>query len=168
MDIRAVIVPGEAPESDDDTVGVSTGTKFAIAQERHASGTIISGEATESDDDGMSWSSASAAIDVTACPPYSDTQRSHSNKSFIKYNSLLHKKLHECNESLSRNVVRLSEGTISQGIQELMAVNRQLVKSESTVQESACQLRNASNQWRNASNALFQLIDANFLSSIKI
>lgn len=43
----------------------------------------------------MSWSSASAAIDVTACPPYSDAQRSHSKKSFIKYNSLLHKKLRE-------------------------------------------------------------------------
>ena len=57
---------------------------------------------------------------------------------------------------------------MSHGIQELTSVNRNLLRSESTVQEAACQLRNASNQWRNASNALFQLIDANFLNSIKI
>lgn len=66
-------MPGEAPESDDDTAGISTvciillfnliknltdcleddnfqGTRFAIAQERQTAGTIISGEATESDD----------------------------------------------------------------------------------------------------------------------
>lgn len=84
------------------------------------SGTIISGEATESDDgeftkkiyinvyfylhvflnifffvvkDGASWSSASAAVDPTACAPYMDMKAVKAKKRFIKYNSILHKKL---------------------------------------------------------------------------
>ncbi|XP_008544051.1 uncharacterized protein LOC130666267 [Microplitis mediator] len=165
MDTKAIVVPGEAPESDEETHEIPIGFTFKYI--KNTSGKIISGEATESDDDGASWSSVSAAIDATTCPPYMDI-KSTSKKSSIKYNSLLHKKLHECNESLRTDIVGLTEGTINAGIQELMGINKQLVKSELTVQEAACQLRNASARWNEASSALFQLIDANFLNTIKI
>ncbi|KAG8040616.1 hypothetical protein G9C98_002612 [Cotesia typhae] len=123
MDTKAIVVPGEAPESDEETHEIPIGFTFKYI--KNTSGKIISGEATESDDD-------------------------------------------ECNESLRTDLLSLTEGTINAGIQELMGINKQLVKSELTVQEAACQLRNASARWNEASSALFQLIDANFLNTIKI
>ncbi|XP_015126777.1 uncharacterized protein LOC107048218 [Diachasma alloeum] len=164
MDKKAVVVAGEAPESDEDTLDIKTGLAFKYLS--NASGIIISGEATESDDDGGSLSSASVAIDATACPPYVNVKSANDRK-FIKYNSLLHKKLHECNESLRENIVCLTDNTITTGIQELTGINKQLVKSELTVQEAACQLRNASARWNEASSVLFQIIDGNFLNTIK-
>ncbi|KAK0168917.1 hypothetical protein PV327_002673 [Microctonus hyperodae] len=166
MDMKAIVIPGEAPESDEDPIDVTTG--FAFKYSTNTSGTIISGEATESDDDGVSWSSTSAVIDATACPQYLDMKVTNSKKSYIKYNSLLHKKLHECNESLRNDLLHLTDDTITTGIQELTNANKQLMKSELTVQEAACQLRNASARWKESSSALFQLIDANFLNTIKI
>ncbi|XP_011302660.1 uncharacterized protein [Fopius arisanus] len=163
MDKKAVVVAGEAPESDEDTLDIKTGLTFKCLPD--ASGTIISGEATESDDDGGSLSSASIAIDATTCP-YINV-KSMNDKKFIKYNSLLHKKLHDCNESLRGNILRLTDNTITTGIQELTGINKQLLKSELTVQEAACQLRNASARWNEASSILFQIIDGNFLNTIK-
>ncbi|KAL6444570.1 hypothetical protein ACFW04_002001 [Cataglyphis niger] len=130
-------------------------------------GTIISGEAPESDDDLTSLSSISGAMDAMACPPYTDLKISKSKKSSIKYNSLLHKKLHECNETLDRDILQMTEGTIANSIQELSTVNRQLLRSELVLQEAVCQLRNASSRIKDTSHILYQLIDDNFLNSIK-
>ncbi|KAF7993785.1 hypothetical protein HCN44_010392 [Aphidius gifuensis] len=166
MEQKAVVISGEAPESDDETVDIKSG--ISIKYHTNLPGTIIPGEATESDDEGASWSSASTAIDATACAPYVDLKSANAKKHFIKYNSILHKKLHESNESLRNNVLRLTDDTIENGIQELREINKQLVKSELTVQEAACQLRNASERWKSTSNTLFQIIDANFFNTIKI
>ena len=68
---------------------------------------------------------------------------------------------------LDNDVQRMIQGTISTGLQELLTVNRQLLKSELVLQEAACQLRNASNRAANASNSLQQLLSLNFLQSIK-
>ncbi|XP_034937169.1 uncharacterized protein Blos3 [Chelonus insularis] len=165
MNTKAIVIPGEAPESDEETREIPIG--FTFKYMKNNAGKIISGEATESDDDGASWSSASAAFEVTTCPPYMDTRLPSSKRNVIKYNSLLHKKLYECNESLRTNVISVAEDTITNGVQELMGINKQLVKSELTVQEAACQLRNASARWNEASSSLFQLIDTNFLNTIR-
>ena len=69
--------------------------------------------------------------------------------------------------ALDNDVQRTIQGTITAGIEKLSTVNRQLLKSELVLQEAACQLRNASNRTANASNSLLQLIDFNFLQSIK-
>ncbi|XP_015609709.1 uncharacterized protein LOC107274749 [Cephus cinctus] len=167
MDHKAVVISGEAPESDDETVNIATGMGFPSMRTPNPCGTIISGEAPESDDDGTSLSSVSGAVDATVCPPYSDVKIPKSKKSCIKYNSLLHKKLRECNEALDRDVTELSGDMITAGVKELTAVNRQLLRSEFTLQEAACQLRNASNRLRDTTNDLIQLIDANFLHSVK-
>ncbi|XP_012280684.1 uncharacterized protein LOC105699869 isoform X2 [Orussus abietinus] len=150
MDLKAVVISGEAPESDDESVNIATGIGFPALRGPNSCGTIITGEAPESDDDGTSLSSVSGAVEATACPPYTEI------------------KPHECNEALDRNVLELSEGTFAAGIQQLAAVNRQLLRSELTLQEAACQLRNASNRSRDVSNALIQLADTDFLHSIKI
>lgn len=61
----------------------------------------------------------------------------------------------------------MTEGTIATSVQELSTVNRQLLRNELVLQEAVCQLRNASTRIKDASDALHQLIDDNFLNSIK-
>lgn len=167
MDLKATVVSGEAPESDDDTASIATGLGFPSVRTTNYCGTIISGEATESDDDGTSLNSVSGAIDAMACPPYAEIKVQKSKKSTIKYNSLLHKKLHECNETLDRDLLQTTEGTIVNAVQELSSVNRQLLRSELILQEAVCHLRSAGNRTKDASNALHQLVDVNFLHSVK-
>ncbi|TGZ51095.1 uncharacterized protein [Temnothorax longispinosus] len=168
MDLKAVVVSGEAPESDDDASNIVTGLGFPTTRTPSTyCGTIISGEAPESDDDLTSLSSVSGAVDAMACPPYTDLKIPKSKKSSIKYNSLLHKKLHECNETLNRDILQMIEGSITTSVQELSAVNRQLLRDELVLQEAVYQLRNASGRMKDASDALRQLIDDNFLHSVK-
>lgn len=168
MDLKAVVVSGEASESDDDTSGIVTGLGFPARQTPTYCGTIISGEAPESDDDLTSLSSISGAVDAMACPPYMDLKIAKSKKTSIKYNSLLHKKLYECNETLDRDILQMTEGVITTSIHEMSAVNRQIMRSELVLQEAVYQLRNASGRMKDASDALHQLINDKFLYSIRI
>lgn len=165
MDLKAVVVSGEAPESDDDSASIVTGMGFPFIRAPNYCGTIISGEAPESDDDGTSISSISGAVDAMTCMP--EVKIPKSKKCSIKYNSLLHKKLHECNETLDKDLVQMVDGTIGNATQELSTVNKQLLRNELILQEAASQLRSAGNRVRDTSNALHQLIDGNFISSIK-
>ncbi|XP_070155927.1 biogenesis of lysosome-related organelles complex 1 subunit 3 [Polyergus mexicanus] len=169
MDLKATVISGEAPESDDDASSIiATGLGFpSMRAPSTYCGTIISGEAPESDDDLTSLSSISGAMDAMACPPYTDLKIAKSKRSSIKYNSLLHKKLHECNETLDRDILQMTEGTIANSVQDLSTVNRQLLRSELVLQEAVCQLRNASSRIKDTSHALHQLINDNFLNSIK-
>ncbi|XP_043466144.1 biogenesis of lysosome-related organelles complex 1 subunit 3 [Leptopilina heterotoma] len=164
MDSKAVVISGEASESDDEVGHITTGIGFPTL---NTCGTIITGEAQESDDDEASLSSLSSAIDAAVCPSYTEAKVPKQKKSYIKYNSLLHFKLYECNIALDNDVQRTVQNLITTGIQELSIANRQLLKSELILQEAACQLRNASNRTANASNSLLQLLDLNFLHTIK-
>lgn len=166
MDLKAVVVSGEASESDDDSASIVTDVGFPSVQTSQYCGTIISGEASESDDDGTSFSSVIEAVDAMACMPYAEVKVPKS-KTSIKYNSLLHKKLHECNKTLDKDLTQMVEATVDTAIQELSTVNRQLLKNELILQEAVCQLRSACNRTKDVSNALQQLIDSNFLHSIK-
>ncbi|XP_003701489.1 uncharacterized protein LOC100874809 [Megachile rotundata] len=167
MDLKAVVVSGEASESDDDNGSIVTDTGFPSVQTSKYCGTIISGEASESDDDGTSFSSVVEAVDAMACMPYAEVKVQKSKTSSIKYNSLLHKKLHECNKRLDKDLTQMVESTVDNAIQELSTVNRQLLKNELILQESVCQLRSACNRTKDVLNALQQLVDGNFLHSIK-
>lgn len=165
MDLKAVVVSGEASESDDDATNIVTGTGFPFVRAPNYCGTIISGEAPESDDDGTSISSVSGAVDAMTCIP--EMKIPKSKKCSIKYNSLLHKKLHECNETLDKDIIQLIDGTIGNATQELSTVNKQLLRSELILQEAVSQLRSACNRSKDTSNVLSQLIDGNIISSIK-
>ncbi|KAK1117879.1 hypothetical protein K0M31_015549 [Melipona bicolor] len=165
MDLKAVVVSGEASESDDDATSIVTGTGFPFVRAANYCGTIISGEAPESDDDGTSISSVSGAVDAMTCIP--EMKIPKSKKCSIKYNSLLHKKLHECNETLDKDIIQLIDGTIGNATQELSTVNKQLLRSELILQEAVSQLRSACNRSKDTSNVLSQLIDGNIISSIK-
>ncbi|KAK9300268.1 hypothetical protein QLX08_007028 [Tetragonisca angustula] len=165
MDLKAVVVSGEASESDDDAASIVTGTGFPFVRAPNYCGTIISGEAPESDDDGTSISSVSGAVDAMTCIP--EMKIPKSKKCSIKYNSLLHKKLHECNETLDKDIIQLIDGTIGNATQELSTVNKQLLRSELILQEAVSQLRSACNRSKDTSNVLSQLIDRNIISSVK-
>ncbi|XP_076235834.1 nuclear exosome regulator NRDE2-like isoform X2 [Calliopsis andreniformis] len=143
------------------------GTGFPSMRNPNHCGTIISGEAPESDDDGTSLSSVSGAIDAIACMPYTEIKITKSKKCSIKYNSLLHKKLYDCNETLDKDLMQMTEGIIGTAVQDLSGVNRQLLRSELILQEAVCQLRTACNRTKETSNALHQFIDADFLHSVK-
>lgn len=41
----------------------------------------------------VSASTVSGTVEATVCPPYAEVKQSKIKRSFIKYNSLLHKKL---------------------------------------------------------------------------
>ncbi|KAF3419964.1 hypothetical protein E2986_02921 [Frieseomelitta varia] len=165
MDLKAVVVSGEASESDDDAASIVTGIGFPFVRATNYCGTIISGEAPESDDDGTSISSVSGAVDAMTCIP--EMKIPKSKKCSIKYNSLLHKKLHECNETLDKDIIQLIDGTIGNATQELSTVNKQLLRSELILQEAVSQLRSACNRSKDTSNVLSQLMDRNIISSIK-
>ncbi|CAD1469462.1 unnamed protein product, partial [Heterotrigona itama] len=114
---------------------------------------------------GTSISSVSGAVDAMTCIP--EMKIPKSKKCSIKYNSLLHKKLHECNETLDKDIIQLIDGTIGNATQELSTVNKQLLKSELILQEAVSQLRSACDRSKDTSNVLSQLIDGNIISSIK-
>ncbi|XP_012254249.2 uncharacterized protein LOC105685025 [Athalia rosae] len=169
MDLKAVVIPGEAPESDDDSVNVTTGLGFPTKPTRKPCGIIISGEAPESDDDGTtSLSSISGAVEATVCLPYAEAKVHKSGRRSCKYNSLLHKKLRESHQALDKDLTETCDSIVSRGIQELTATNRQLLRSELTLQEAASQLREASNRLKKAANSLYHITDANFFNSIII
>lgn len=75
--------------------------------------------------------------------------------------------LDECNETLDKDLIQVAEGTIGNATQELSTVNKQLLRSELILQEAVYQLHSSYNRMRDASNALHQLVDGHFLSSIK-
>ncbi|XP_046484819.1 biogenesis of lysosome-related organelles complex 1 subunit 3 [Neodiprion pinetum] len=169
MDLKAVVVPGEAPESDDESVNVTTGPGFQPKRILNPCGTIIPGEAPESDDDGTtSLSSISGAVEAIVCPPYTEARVHKSNRHTYKYNSLLHKKLRDCHQMLDKDLTEICESVIGKNIQELTSANRQLLRSELTLQEAASQLRDASVRSKNVANALLNVTEANFFHSIKI
>lgn len=168
MDLKATVISGEAPESDDDLASIATGMEFPALKSPNYRGTIISGEAPESDDDETSLSSVSGAIDAMACAPYAISKVPKSKRCSVKYNSLLHKKLRDCNKTLDSDLLQTAEGTVNAAVQELSLVNRQLLKSELILQEVVCQLQSASKRAKSTTEILDQLIDANFLHSVRM
>ncbi|CAK9804996.1 hypothetical protein ANTQUA_LOCUS4324 [Anthophora quadrimaculata] len=165
MDLKAVVVSGEAPESDEDNASIVSGMGFPSIRTSNYCGTIISGEAPESDDDGVSLSSVSGAVDAMTCMP--EMKIPKSKKHIIKYNSLLHRKLYESNQTLEEDLMQVTLGKFHDATQKLSTINKDLLKSELIIQEAVCQINTNSNRLRDTLNVLNWLLDKKFLSSIK-
>ncbi|CAK9825780.1 hypothetical protein ANTRET_LOCUS3723 [Anthophora retusa] len=165
MDLKAVVVSGEAPESDEDNASIVSGMGFPSIRTSNYCGTIISGEAPESDDDGVSLSSVSGAVDAMTCMP--EMKIPKSKKHIIKYNSLLHRKLYESNQTLDKDLMQVIMGKLENATQKLSTINKDLLKSELILQEAVCQVHNNCNRLRDVTNVLHRLLDGKFLSSIK-
>ncbi|XP_031785108.1 uncharacterized protein LOC116417221 [Nasonia vitripennis] len=169
METRAVIVSGEAPESDDEAavISVKTGMMFPSILVSNSCGTMIQGEARESDDENNSVSSASYAIDPSTCS-YADLKGQRSEKSCVKYNSLLHKKLRECNKALDRNFKELLSTTITKSVDDLNDTNRQLLKSELVLQETVSKTRISATQFEDTLKSLSRIIDEDYFKNVKL
>lgn len=166
MDTKAVIISGEAPESDDE-ISVKTGMGFPAILASNSCGTMIQGEARESDDENNSVSSASYAIDPSTCS-YADVRAHRSEKSCVKYNSLLHKKLRECNKLLDRDVQSLLSSTITSAVEELTETNKQLLKSELVLQETVNKLQASATQFEDTLSSLQRIVDEDYFKTVKL
>jgi len=166
MENKAVIISGEAPESDEESVSVKTGIVFPSILTSNSCGTMIQGEARESDDETISVSSSNYIMDPTTCSAEIKSHRSE--RSCVKYNSLLHKKLRECNKSLDKNIKELISTTISNGMEEMTEANKQLVKSELVLQETVCKLQSAAIQFEDTLNNLAELLDEGYFKNVKV
>lgn len=167
MESKAVIISGEAPESDDESISVKTGIAFPSILASNSCGTIIQGEARESDDENNSVSSAGYVVDPATCS-YTDVRAHKQEKSCVKYNSLLHKKLRECNKSLNRNIHELLSTNITNAMEELTETNKQLVKSELVLQETVSKFQTSSTQFENTLNILTRIVEEDFFNTVKL
>ncbi|XP_014216619.1 uncharacterized protein LOC106645294 [Copidosoma floridanum] len=163
---KAVIISGEAPESDDESISGITGLGFPLILASNSCGTMIQGEAKESDDETNSVSSSNYVMNPTTCS--AEIKSRKSEKSYVKYNSLLHKKLRECNKSLDKNIKELISTTISNGMEELAETNKQLVKSELVLQETVCKLQTAAIRFEDTLNNLAEILDEGYLKHVKV
>lgn len=163
-----MIVSGEAPESDDETTIVKPGLSFPSLLVSNPCGTIIQGEARESDDDTSSVNSVGYMIDPATCSYVETHKGPRVEKSCVKYNSLLHKKLRECNKALDRDIRELVSTTVTNAVEELNETNRQLLKSELVLQETVGKFQTSANQFEEILNHLFSIADEEYFDSVKV
>ncbi|XP_058808267.1 uncharacterized protein LOC131673908 [Phymastichus coffea] len=166
MEAKAVIVSGEAPESDDESITVKTGITFPSLLAGNPCGTIIQGEAKESDDDNSSINSVSYMMDPANCSYVEIHKGPKVERSCVKYNSLLHKKLRECNKTLDRDIRELISTTVTHAVEELNETNRQLLKSELVLQETVGKFQTSASQFEEILNQLFSIADEEYFDSI--
>ena len=162
-----MIISGEAPESDDESVAVRTGISFPVLLASNSCGTMIQGEARESDDDNNSVSSATYGIDPGSCT-YTDIKHRRSEKSCVKYNSLLHKKLRECNKALDRDIRDLLNTTVANAVEVLTDTNKQLLKSELVLQETVTKFQVSTSQFEQTLSSLQRILDEDYLKNVKL
>jgi hypothetical protein len=167
MEAKAVIIPGEASESDEESVNTKTRIPFPLFLTSNSCGTMIQGEAKESDDENDDEGNASYMVDAHTCS-YTDVKVQKSEKSYVKYNSLLHKKLRECNKSLDRDIQELFDNTILNAVEGLTDTNKQLLKSELILQETVSKFQTASIQISDTLNSLQRIVEEDFFKSVKI
>ncbi|KRT78865.1 hypothetical protein AMK59_7985, partial [Oryctes borbonicus] len=124
-----VIVSGEAPETDsEDEAPIPTETP-----EKHVTvhGAVILGEDSESEYESESRESA-----VEAIP--SDTHQPRQDKAC---NSLLHRKLKECNLKLRWDLEVFTQSNINDASKTLETLEKDLVNSQLTVQAAITSLQ---------------------------
>lgn len=175
MESKLNIVPGEAPESDDEEIGGG-------ARTTGLQGTAVMGEAPESssseadDADGderldsvQSVSSAASVLSLLSPikDPLKDSSLSNS-KDETKYNSLLHKKLRERNASLRRSVEDYIHQSVGTAARDLNSIDQHLLKSQVTLQEAATSLRILQSNLSHIHSKLSSITSSTYLPSINV
>ncbi|XP_077298860.1 biogenesis of lysosome-related organelles complex 1, subunit 3 [Arctopsyche grandis] len=127
MSLSASVIHGEAAESDSEDIPERHHTSNA----RILHGAIVLGEASESDEE----YTPSAASRVTT------HIQSNTTPSPRSHNSLLHKKLYECNMSLYGNVLNHLRSTVKNSLTQLSSIDQQLLKSQLRLQNASTALK---------------------------
>nr|XP_022913188.1 uncharacterized protein LOC111424027 isoform X1 [Onthophagus taurus]XP_022913189.1 uncharacterized protein LOC111424027 isoform X1 [Onthophagus taurus]XP_022913190.1 uncharacterized protein LOC111424027 isoform X1 [Onthophagus taurus] len=147
MSNKAVIVSGEASETDSDDDIVRGVLEYSDVNTFQAS--VIQGEDSESDQE------------IATPKP---------NMIVIKdeyTDSLLHKKLRESNLKLCGNINNLANGVLGQCHKTLSNVEQDLVKCQLTMQSAVSSLQNLTGNSNKIKNNLDGILSSSFLSSIK-
>nr|XP_022913191.1 uncharacterized protein LOC111424027 isoform X2 [Onthophagus taurus] len=147
MSNKAVIVSGEASETDSDDDIVRGALEYSDVNTFQAS--VIQGEDSESDQE------------IATPKP---------NMIVIKdeyTDSLLHKKLRESNLKLCGNINNLANGVLGQCHKTLSNVEQDLVKCQLTMQSAVSSLQNLTGNSNKIKNNLDGILSSSFLSSIK-
>ncbi|XP_046668872.1 uncharacterized protein LOC124359837 [Homalodisca vitripennis] len=165
---KAFVILGEASESDgeDDEKTVlsvvrSTGKSSSQSLSK---GVIVAGEASESESE--SEETCREAFFAKSGAVTNDPEEDHLQST--QYDSLLHKKLRECNRSLHNNVCTESRQNLVNAIKVLNSTNQQLLVTQIQIQDAATSLSRAFNQLTKLSENLNTLLATPYIPEINI
>ncbi|GJQ74396.1 hypothetical protein Trydic_g21269 [Trypoxylus dichotomus] len=150
-----VIVSGEAPETDsEDEAPIPTGTA-----EKHVTihGAAVLGEDSESEHESES---KETAVEATT----SSTYQSRENKTC---NSLLHRKLKECNLKLRWDLEVFTQSNINEASKTLETLEKELINSQLTVQAAISSLQALNANSNKINRKLQSVISSSFLGNVK-
>lgn len=158
---NARIIPGEAYESDEDVEVSHFMSPPEIRTPMFLQGIVVSGEASESDEEICSGPTNDSYTSEER--NYEDLMQQSSIENIdkieisrlderLRYNTLLHRKLRERNQSLHKNLVEIACQPYQSASKEIGSISQQLVKSQLLVQDVSSTLRRLTNE-------LFQLED---------
>lgn len=162
---KSVIVSGEASETDSDNEAPSSipsPAKSAIH------GEVIKGEDSESEEEQASVTSAFAALGPIISTPISARKiepNYYENDS--KYDTLLHKKLFECNRYLHEQISQFSQYNMTDAAKSLTDVEQQLLQSQLTLEGAITSLRCLNVNSIAIRNKLKHVLEGDFLNTIK-
>ncbi|KAK5649697.1 hypothetical protein RI129_000726 [Pyrocoelia pectoralis] len=152
----SVIISGEASETDSDEDNCKVPDKIMTTSIQAA---IVTGEDSESDDENQG--SISSAVSVLTQETVKSDREHHKN------DSLLHKKLRECNDQLCIDLNMFSQNVISQAGKNLTAIDQELLKSQNTLQTAVTSLRSLHLNSVMIKEKLQTVLSSKFLSNIK-
>ncbi|XP_035204375.1 biogenesis of lysosome-related organelles complex 1 subunit 3-like isoform X2 [Stegodyphus dumicola] len=169
-------MPEEIRSEVDDEVRIilpSSNYKELQTASRIPHGIVISGEASESDEEidthhtlpqsGSDFSINDSWDRSSAEPVEKDASR---EGSAALYNTLLHKKLREKNQTLRRNIVELVTQPYESASKEIHNISQQLIKSQLLVQELRNTIRRLTNDLFDMEDKMEALRTGSFLPDI--
>uniref|UniRef100_A0A1B6M4X8 Biogenesis of lysosome-related organelles complex 1 subunit 3 n=1 Tax=Graphocephala atropunctata TaxID=36148 RepID=A0A1B6M4X8_9HEMI len=167
MDKNFVIL-GEASESDGEdeektvlSVVKSVGKPISASLSK---GVIVAGEASESESE--SEENFREAFFARSGVVQNDLDEEHLQSTH--YDTLLHKKLRECNRSLHNNVCTESRHNLSTAIRALNSTNQQLLVTQIQVQDAATSLSRAFHHLTKLNDSLNALLATPYIPEITI
>lgn len=144
---------GHSTDSDEE-IDTSSGRDPRLrAQPGLKSAVVVAGEASESDDDALTdpdtiKSNNDSELSSTQSPPSPSPaplppNLNHARDLFAnsRYSSLLHRKLHERNEQLRRELIATACNPYNDATKEIRTVTQQLIKSQKIVHGVSSSLR---------------------------
>ncbi|KAK9743508.1 Biogenesis of lysosome-related organelles complex 1 subunit 3 [Popillia japonica] len=151
-----VIVSGEASETDSEEEAQIP----EVAQEKHVTvhGAVILGEDSESEQEMESRASVEEATPTASNQPRADKT----------YNSLLHKKLKECNLKLRWDLEAFTQSTINEASKTLETLEKELIQSQLTLQSAISSLQTLNANSNKINRKLHSVVSSSFLSNVKV
>ncbi|XP_025829917.1 biogenesis of lysosome-related organelles complex 1 subunit 3 [Agrilus planipennis] len=155
---RSVVVSGEASETDSEDNNILDSSPVQHTTS-YVQGAIIAGEDSESQDE-----QEESSPDHGSTP--SDV-RKHLTKEIDQSDSLLHRKLRECNNNFYQDLELLCISNINMAAKDLSVVDQHLLRSQITLQSAITSLKVLNNNSINLKEKLNSIVSLNFLSTVK-